>query len=145
MLETPKHFTLKELTATNTGLPNSPETWGQVGNLHRLALFLDGVRADFGRAIRVNSGFRAAAVNKAVGGSATSAHMKGLAADIAPWTRSDAADETLLAILRTRLGDIDQLLVYTTDGSAAGKLRWAHVGLADEGKTPRGLMAWRKG
>ena len=139
----PEHFTLKEMTATGTGLLNSPGSCAQVQYLHMLALFLDGVRADFGRAVRVNSAFRTAAVNKAVGGSPASAHLKGLAADIAPWKRSDAADETLLSTLREKLGDIDQLIVYTADGKETGKLRWIHVGLADG--TPRNQLIWKKG
>src|SRR5690606_25284898 len=80
-----KHFTLEELTRSATaqrlGLENSP-TVRELANLMRLAAVLEDVRRALGhRPILVTSGFRSEAVNKAVGGSATSAHRLGLAAD----------------------------------------------------------------
>lgn len=79
------HFTLAELTASATarqlGLDNRP---GPVTlrNLRTLAAGLERVRAILGGVpIRVSSGYRAPAVNAAVGGSPTSGHILGLAAD----------------------------------------------------------------
>lgn len=80
-----KYFSLEELTHSATaqrlGLENSP-TVRELANLMRLAAVLEDVRRVLGhRPILVSSGFRSEAVNKAVGGSATSAHRLGLAAD----------------------------------------------------------------
>jgi zinc D-Ala-D-Ala carboxypeptidase len=79
------HFTLAELTASNTaarkGIPNvaPPEI---VDTLILTADRMEKVRALLGdRPIRVLSGYRSPAVNKAVGGSANSAHMTGHAVD----------------------------------------------------------------
>ena len=47
-----------------------------------LVTVLQSIRDHFGRAVTVNSGYRTEAHNKAVGGSATSQHKYGLAADI---------------------------------------------------------------
>lgn len=79
------HFTLEELTRSTTAqrlrLKNSP-TVHELAHLMRLAAVLEEVRRVLGhRPILVNSGFRSEAVNKAVGGSSTSAHRLGLAAD----------------------------------------------------------------
>lgn len=75
------HFTLSELTRTDTGLANSPSD-DELENLKRLAETLEQVRAALGgNPLRVTSAFRSRAVNKAVGGSPTSAHVLGLAAD----------------------------------------------------------------
>lgn len=75
------NFTLAEFTVTQSGLPNAP---GQIelANLQKLARILEAVRATLGnKPITINSAYRAPRVNSAVGGSATSAHMVGLAAD----------------------------------------------------------------
>lgn len=71
-----------ELTATSTGFLNVPNM-AQERCLNLLVdNVLDPVRYMFGEAIIVNSAFRSPAVNKAVGGRSSSAHLKGQAADI---------------------------------------------------------------
>ena len=76
-----RHFTLKEMCVTSTGLANHPNDW-QLVNLTRIvSLCLAPLRADCG-ALRVNSAFRSEAVNKAVGGSDKSFHRYGLAVDV---------------------------------------------------------------
>ena len=77
-----KYFTLSELTATKTGLVNSPSKI----EIHRLTLLvekvLDPLRELYGKPIKINSGYRSPLVNKKIGGSPTSDHVKGMAADI---------------------------------------------------------------
>ena len=75
------NFTLAELTRTDTGLANGPNA-DQLANLGRLAATLERVRKVLGgKPLIVTSAFRSPAVNRAVGGSPTSAHVHGLAAD----------------------------------------------------------------
>ena len=81
-----KYFTIDELCKSNTakakGIDNSPSD-EIIHNLTSLVdKVLDPLRESYGKAIRVNSGYRCLALNKAVKGSKTSQHMKGLAADI---------------------------------------------------------------
>ncbi len=80
-----EHFTLEELTvseaAARQGLSNEP-TDEALDNLKRLAEFLEDVRALVGKPIRINSAYRSPEVNAAVGGSKTSQHCFGCAADI---------------------------------------------------------------
>lgn len=81
-----KYFTLRELTASATasrlGIDNTP-TRQAVNNLNALIThLLDPLREKFGRPIYVNSGYRCPELNKAVGGSLTSQHLTGEAADI---------------------------------------------------------------
>lgn len=83
-----KYFTLKELCASAKGaalgIKNEP-TKAAMLNLESLVLnILDPLRAAWGGAIKVTSGYRSAALNKAVKGSPTSAHRYGYAADIVP-------------------------------------------------------------
>ncbi|MBQ2209733.1 MAG: hypothetical protein II404_07200 [Prevotella sp.] len=83
------HFTLQELTATNAKdkdgkrLPNVPP-YNALKNLQRLARdYLEKLRKDLGDVpVIINSAYRSPAVNQAVGGSPTSLHQQGLAADI---------------------------------------------------------------
>ena len=76
-----EHFTLSELTHTNTGLPNAPNA-EEESRLKLLAEFMEKVRSILGdNAITVNSAFRSRAVNAAVGGVANSAHRLGYACD----------------------------------------------------------------
>lgn len=83
-----EHFTLEELThsdiAIRKGIDNTPPA-DIIGNLTELALHLEKVRELLGVPMHINSAYRSPKVNAAIGGSSTSAHMTGQAADfIAP-------------------------------------------------------------
>ena len=80
------NFSLKELTksdtATRLGLDNTPNQ-ETIDNLKMLCeKVLQPVREHFGKSVTVNSGYRSPESNAAVGGSKTSDHCKGQAADI---------------------------------------------------------------
>lgn len=81
-----KNFTLPELvkseTALRHGMDNTPGK-AEIENLKRLAEnVLQPVRDHYQKGVKVNSGYRAPDVNAKVGGSKTSDHCKGQAADI---------------------------------------------------------------
>jgi len=82
-----ENFTLEELTRTDqaglqegnlTSALASPQI---MSNLTALAALLEQVRSLFGKPITINSGYRDEAVNAAVGGTPTSQHLTGSAAD----------------------------------------------------------------
>lgn len=80
------NFTLSELTKSETALrydmDNSP-TQEVIGCLQELAVYvLQPVREHYATGVKVNSGFRHPEVNAKVGGSKTSDHCRGMAADI---------------------------------------------------------------
>jgi len=80
------NFTLKELTksdtATRLGIDNTPDE-AVIESLKLLCEnVLQPVRDHFGKSVTVNSGYRSPESNAAVGGSKTSDHCKGQAADI---------------------------------------------------------------
>jgi len=80
------NFTLKELTksdtATRLGLDNTPDEQA-LENLKTLCeMVLQPVREHYGKSVSVNSAYRSPESNAAVGGSKTSDHCKGMAADI---------------------------------------------------------------
>lgn len=80
-----QHFTLAELTFSQTaarrGIDNTPNA-EQIAALRLLCIeVLEPVRRHYGRPVFVSSGFRSPALNRAIGGAATSQHSRGEAAD----------------------------------------------------------------
>ncbi len=73
-----KNFTLNEF-ASKDGAQTPPEV---LENLRVLAKNLQVLRDELGKSIKINSGYRSPAHNKAVGGVKNSMHVKGKAADI---------------------------------------------------------------
>lgn len=80
------NFSVSELTrsqtATRKGIDNSPNE-EQLANLQALCEnVLQKIRDHFGMPVRISSGLRVPELNSAIGGSTTSDHCKGMAADI---------------------------------------------------------------
>ena len=99
-------------------------------NLHRLMDYLDLIREAYGEPIRVSSGYRCDALNRAVGGASNSQHKLGLAADLV------VPDlDRLFGVIR-KLGGFDQLI----DERPKRGSRWVHVSIAPEGGKPRGQV-----
>lgn len=122
-----KYFTIEELsrstTAQSKGIDNKPDA-GQTASLTALVdNVLDPLREKFGQPIIVNSGFRCPALNRAVGGAATSQHTKGEAADIDTGTR--AGNKELYEIIRKEL-PFDQLIDEKN-------FSWVHVSYKSSG------------
>jgi hypothetical protein len=125
------HFAREELLvsaeALRLGLKNEPDDAAEA-NLARLCTgFLEKVREGFGP-LRINSGYRAPLVNKAVGGSATSAHVFGRAADFIVLDKQRSLIDVVDWIAKSDL-PFDQV-IYEFG-------RWVHLGIAAEGKSPR--------
>ena len=80
----PEFFSFKELIyskyAEDNKISNIPD-WPVIANLKYLATCLDEIRRAWKKPIRVTSGFRCDALNKAIGGVDKSHHKLGLAAD----------------------------------------------------------------
>ena len=81
-----QNFSLSELTrsqnATRRGIENQPND-EQLANLVALCeCVLQPIRDHFGKSVRISSGLRVPELNAAIGGSTTSDHCKGMAADI---------------------------------------------------------------
>lgn len=97
-----KHFTLRELTASDTaarlGIANTPDERQAAELIWFGTNVLDVIREAWGRPITVNNGFRTQVLNEAIGGSKTSQHMvlgEWAATDIEDYTRDPAKNATL--------------------------------------------------
>ena len=123
-----KHFTLAELTVTDhREFDNSP-TQEEISNLQRLAQLLEQVKHElYDKPIMVNSAFRSAQVNAAVGSKDTSQHRHGCAADIR--VPGMTPDEVVRAVIAAGL-PYDQIIREFD--------RWTHISIPNvDGGTPR--------
>ena len=81
-----KYFTIGELTSSTTARRYNIKNVPGIVELNNLTSLvehlLDPLRELLGKPINVSSGYRCKALNAKVGGSKTSQHMKGQAADI---------------------------------------------------------------
>ena len=132
-----QHFTLGELTKTNTNIKNVPNEV-QVENLKRLCGWLEMLRSEWNKRygegndpIIINSGYRSEAVNKAVGGVPSSNHLSGCAADIkvAGIEQLVRYATILLDISDERQEDFDELLL---ERSPRGSY-WLHFAVRPSG------------
>lgn len=124
------HFELGEFLrsqkAARMGRRIEP-TEADIRNLTRLCVtILEPLRADLRRPIQVTSGLRHQWLNSAIGGSQTSAHMDGRAADIVVPGLS-ALD--VCRVVHSIGLPVDQCIHEFSE--------WSHVGIAKDGEAPR--------
>ena len=134
------HFTLAEMSASDYALRNAMDnTPGveEVACLRSLCnTILESIRQQVGGPIVVTSGYRSVAVNHSIGGSPTSQHMKGQAADFhIPGTgNSQVVKEIVYA---STLIPFDQLILEGDEDRGG----WIHVSYAPSGTERRQLLS----
>lgn len=131
-----KYFTLKELcksaTATRYGIDNTP-TEDVAKNLNILVYkVLDPLRDKIGIPVIVNSAYRCKRLNELVGGSKTSQHLKGQAADIQ--TVGDKKNRELFELAKEL--EFDQLIWEYGDDTRPD---WVHISYC-EGKNRHQIL-----
>lgn len=119
-----KYFTMGEMmrsdTAARKGI-NNKCTKEDAERLKKLIEnVLDPLREAYGKPIKVNSGYRCPELNKAVGGSKTSDHMKGCAADIVGTPNTKSENKRLFELVKSLDLPFDQLIDEKN-------LSWVHV------------------
>ena len=133
-----ENFTLSEMTKSETalrhGLDNTPGD-AEIANLKRLAEnVLQPIRNHYKRGVKVNSGYRAPDVNAAVGGSKTSDHCRGQAADI---EIPGVANADLAEWIKDNLKFTQLILEFYTPGVPDSG--WVHVSY-DPGNLKKQVM-----
>ena len=123
------HFTLDELTFSETAvrrcIDNSPDA-DVFANIKMLAQGLERVRSILGYPMHISSGYRCPKLNSAIGGSKSSAHMQGLAADFTCHEFGTPYDVCVALEHEKGYIGFDQLIME-------GK--WVHIAFSDN---PRG-------
>lgn len=134
-----KYFTIEELTRSDIAvlrrIDNTPNHETVLALTTLVDAVLDKIRERWGRPIRVNSGYRSDALNAAVGGSKTSQHRFGQAADITTGSVAENAKLFALIIELQAKGEItfDQLIDECN-------YAWIHVSYRTDGKNRRQIL-----
>lgn len=134
-LQITKHFSLREMsrsaTGTRLGLPNNPPA-ELMPNILKVCERLEQVREHYGKPVTVRSCYRAPAVNTAVGGSKTSAHRFGLAAD---FEVEGVPNIDVARWCRDNIADYDQIIYeFGEDG-------WVHIGFTASSEPRKQLLS----
>ena len=139
-----KYFTIEELCKSSTAkakkIDNTP-TEEHKKHLEELVdEILDPLREAWGAPIRVTSGYRGAELNKAVGGSKTSAHCNGYAADLQPANgQITKFKDFVKKWLKNQ--NFDQYI-----NEFSGTSEWVHIGLKNNaGKQRKQYLMYKNG
>ena len=114
-----KYFSIAEFFESDVAekhqvenIPDDAQLSQVLGNIRALALnVLDPLRARIGRSIIITSGYRSQRVNELVGGSKTSQHLSGKAADIHVQGYTPQQMEMVYRTIQMYY-DFDQLIFY---------------------------------
>ena len=135
MTKITEHFSLEEMTKTRVNAKNVPNE-AQVKNLQQLCEWLEALRTKWNQTygngndpIIINSAYRSPAVNKAVGGSSTSNHLTGCAADIRVLGMEQLMRYAtiLLDIADEKKKDFDEIILERSEKSI-----WLHFAVRPE-------------
>jgi len=142
MTQLTKNFSLHELTKSETAVRNDMENNpgpAEIGNLTELAgKILQPIRDHFQKGVHINSGFRHPDVNAKVGGSRTSDHCKGMAADL---EIPGIANAELAEWVKDNLEFTQLILEFYTPGIPDSG--WVHVSY-DPGNLKKQVMTATK-
>lgn len=134
-----KYFDLSEFLASDVAkakkIDNTP-SFEVVESLSELAEVLDGLRAAWGGAIRVTSGYRCPELNKAVGGVANSGHLRGVAADLKPRSGTQRKFNAFAVEYVKKAGIRFDQLIRERSGSS----EWLHFSLWSDKWQQRGQI-----
>ena len=123
-----KHLSLTEVTHSNTAVRkfiNNTPNEEQLENLKLVAeKVFEPVRVHFDTSIGISSGFRCEELNKAIGGSKTSDHCKGMALDIDADLYGKISNLEIGMYIYNNL-EYSQLIFEKPDEE--GEPRWIHV------------------
>jgi zinc D-Ala-D-Ala carboxypeptidase len=138
-----KNFSLSELTKSETALrhdmDNTPGA-AEVANLKLLAeKVLQPIRDHYAKGVHINSGFRHPDVNAKVGGSRTSDHCKGQAADI---EIPGVPNAELAEWIKDNLSFTQLILEFYTSGVPDSG--WVHVSYNPDNLKKQAMTATKK-
>ena len=142
-----KYVSLAEVTRSDTakrkGIDNSP-TAEHLENLKVISEeVFDKVREYFGVPIFVSSGYRSAALNKAIGGSSTSDHNLGRALDLDQDGHGNGVRN--IDVLNYIINNLEFDQCIAEFPRANGDPEWVHVGYRKGANRKQILVAYKEG
>ena len=133
------HFTITEFiksqTAERKGIENMPNDKHVVAMMALCTNVLEPLREHFGKPIMINSGYRSAALCRAIGSKSTSQHCIGQGADIEIPGVSNAE----LAQYIADSMEYDQLILECYERSKGPSSGWVHVSYNSEANRKESL------
>ena len=138
-----ENFTFDELTSTSHNElleANRESAKSFMKQLKYVAGTLEEIRAVLGVPLRVTSGFRNNALNKAVGGSPTSGHTKGLCADVIPNGVDVVEAQKKIIANKDKCPSLKKCILEMVKGS-----EWLHVEAKTEANQPTQFFATTNG
>ena len=139
-----KHFTLKEFTKSDTasrkGISNNPTKQHKQNLVKLCEEVLEPIREHFGRPIKISSGYRSKTLNRAIGGSKTSDHSLGRAAD---FEIDGLSNYQVAKWIEKNLNYRQLILEFYTPGQPNSG--WIHVSYAGAPHKNQELTATRRG
>lgn len=143
MTQLTKNFSLAEMTKSETalrhGMDNTPGEAEIVNLLQLCANVLQPIRDHYQKGVKVNSGYRSPDVNAKVGGSRTSDHTRGMAADI---EIPGVANADLAGWIKENLSYTQLILEFYTPGVPDSG--WVHVSFDPANLKKQDLTATRR-
>ena len=132
-----KYFTITELCASDVakkkGIYNEPTAWVAANLVRLVENVLDPLRQAYGKPIKVNSGYRSKALNKAVGGVSNSQHLDGMAADIVGTPNTKEENKKLFELVQRLNLPFCQLI-------NEAQMSWVHISY-DRNNVKRQILA----
>lgn len=144
-----KYFTFREFEdsekARELGIDNRMPEIAEAHVVELVDILLDPLREAWGGPLTVTSGYRCPELNRAVEGSATSAHLAGWAADLVPDGDDPRGVQGLVDFaiewLTATALPFDQLIDERSGGS-----RWLHIGIRNlKGAQRRKMLLYEGG
>lgn len=136
-----KYFSIGELCLSDTAaaqkIDNSPSAEVRARLTELIDNVLDPIRQEWGSGICVTSGYRSVALNRKVGGSPTSAHCLGYAADTAP-SNNDMAGYQRTVLSWAKKNKFDQIILEYPDRHSVS--RWIHIAVRNAAGLQRGQI-----
>ena len=124
-----KNFSMEELVASNTarmkGIDNTPDKEVEARLVQLAQQVLQPLRDSYGKPIKISSGYRCQALNKAIGGVSTSQHLKGEAVDI----NNGQSENKKLFLLASKM--IKEGVITVGQLIDEKGYKWLHISLPD--------------
>jgi hypothetical protein len=134
-----KNFALSEITHSNTakrlGIDNEPTETHLQNMQHLVDNLIQPLRDSIGP-IRVSSGYRNPALNRAIGGSSSSQHCKGQALDLQFWQMGKMMNELIYDWILDSGLEFDQMINEFD-------FAWIHISLKKKGNRNQVLEAYK--
>ena len=124
-----KNFSMEELVASDTarmkGIDNTPDKEVEARLVQLAQQVLQPLRDSYGKPIKISSGYRCQALNKAIGGVSTSQHLKGEAVDI----NNGQIENKKLFLLASKM--IKEGVITVGQLIDEKGYKWLHISLPD--------------